>query len=472
MTFFRSLVEPLIAYRWRLLGELGINSLLACAPVLSVGIFQLILANIEHGVPYPENYPLLAGIAALVTIPGLIRLAFYHNEPLLFVRTNQYLTRKYLSRFVIMDNEEISRMGTGKLLAIMKGGIDIWTDALWQVYYHALPQLVAYFVALALIARIEPWLLLPAGIFTVWEGIFIWWTNNRTHRYRVLVRKFHDDLMRQWTRVIMEKFPILKYDRINSEVLVTERLWNHIFSTDGHKKGFYLSLLKVGTETILDLAKVVFFVAIGYFGWVSKLSVSEIAIVLVLANLLSRYGVRANEYYRGFTSASQKIRQTVEFYDSVPVMAEIDAGEEFVYRHGDVSLQHMAFSYAGQGREIFTDLSLDIAGSRRTALVGASGVGKSTLMKLILRFVAPTRGIIRVDGQDLSDVSLRSYFRTIGYLSQEPSLFDGTVRENLVCALPDGDEASQERLDSALRSAECDFVFALRDGLDTEIGEK
>ncbi len=58
-------------------------------------------------------------------------------------------------------------------------------------------------------------------------------------------------------------------------------------------------------------------------------------------------------------------------------------------------------------------------------------------MKLILRFITPESGTISVDGQNLADVSLRSYFRTIGYLSQEPSLFDGTVRENLLCALPE-----------------------------------
>ncbi|HRI35514.1 MAG TPA: hypothetical protein PK765_00075 [bacterium] len=331
MQFFLALFEPLFVYRWRTIAEIVINSLVACATVLSVGFFQQILANIEAGLPYDANYPILWIITAIVTIPGLIRLIFYKNEPRLFVITNQYLTRKYLSKFVIMDNETIALMGTGKLLTVMKGGIDIWTDQLWQLYYHAFPQLIAYVISLILIARIEPWLLVPAGIFTILEIVFIWWTNARTHRYRVLVRQFQDDMMRQWTRVIMEKFPILKYDRTESEIRVTEHLWNRIFETDGHKKGFFLSLLKTGTETILDLAKVAFFVAIGWFGWVHHLSVSEIAITLVLANFLSRYAMRANEYYRGFTSASEKIAKTIEFYEQTPIMAELDSGNEFHY---------------------------------------------------------------------------------------------------------------------------------------------
>lgn len=273
MAFFAPLLEPLVAHRWRVAGELVINSLVACGTVLSVALFQRILANIEAGVSYSANYPILAAIAVMVTLPGVIRLVFYRNEPRLFVLTNQYLTRKYLSRFVVMDNEVVSHMGTGKLLSVMKGGIDVWTDQLWQLYYHAVPQAVAYVLSLVLIARIEPWLLLPAAVFTALEMGFIWWTNARTHRYRVLVRKFHDDMMRQWTRVIMEKFPLLKYDRIDHEIATTDRLWENIFVTDGHKKGFYLSLLKVGSETILDLAKVAFFVAIGYFGWISGLSV-------------------------------------------------------------------------------------------------------------------------------------------------------------------------------------------------------
>lgn len=212
--------------------------------------------------------------------------------------------------------------------------------------------------------------------------------------------------------------------------------------------------------------------AIGYFGWVGELGVGDIAIVLVLANLLSRYATRANEYYRAFSSASQKIERTIKFYEDTPVMAGIDSGEEFRYVRGDISLRDVTFAYSGRGRRIFDRLSLEVKGSRRTALVGPSGVGKSTLMKLVLGFIAPESGSISVDGQALSGISLRSYFRTIGYLSQEPALFDGTVRDNLLCALPPSEEPTPERLEEALRRAECGFVLALPQGLDTEIGEK
>ncbi len=74
-----------------------------------------------------------------------------------------------------------------------------------------------------------------------------------------------------------------------------------------------------------------------------------------------------------------------------------------------------------------------------------------------------------VDGQNLSEINLKTYYKHIGYLTQEPSVFDGTIRENLTYAVGDVDD---NIIKEAIHNAQCDFIWDLSDGLETEIGER
>ena len=91
-------------------------------------------------------------------------------------------------------------------------------------------------------------------------------------------------------------------------------------------------------------------------------------------------------------------------------------------------------------------------------------------MKLLVWFLSPTKGNIIIDGQDLSKVALKTYFQHVGYLTQEPLVFDATIRENLLLGLPKNTQ--EKELIQALNLAQCNFVFDFEHGIDTEIGEK
>lgn len=99
-----------------------------------------------------------------------------------------------------------------------------------------------------------------------------------------------------------------------------------------------------------------------------------------------------------------------------------------------------------------------------------SGGGKSTLIKLIAGYLQPDTGSVLVDGQSLSEVALKRYYPHVGYLTQDPSVFDGTVYDNLVYALDK--KPSEKKLQQAITDAGCDFIDSLPNGLDTEIGER
>jgi len=136
---------------------------------------------------------------------------------------------------------------------------------------------------------------------------------------------------------------------------------------------------------------------------------------------------------------------------------------------GEIELQDVKFAYQ-DGFPVLRGLNLHIPAGSEIGIVGATGAGKTTLVKLLLRFYDPTAGTIRLDGVDLAELRVADLRHAVGLVSQDVFLFHGTVRENLVYARP---EASEEEIVEAARNAEADaFIRALPKGYDTVVGER
>ena len=153
-----------------------------------------------------------------------------------------------------------------------------------------------------------------------------------------------------------------------------------------------------------------------------------------------------------------------------PVNVRDEAGKTLEQPvRGKVSFNQVSFRYAGSGAGI-QDITLNVPAGNTLALVGATGSGKSTLIKLLLRFYDPSHGDIRIDGQPIREVSLKSLRDAIGLVSQDVYLFEGSIRDNLAYGKPD---AAEEEIIEAARTAEAwPFIEALPDGLDTPVGER
>jgi ATP-binding cassette subfamily B protein/subfamily B ATP-binding cassette protein MsbA len=159
-----------------------------------------------------------------------------------------------------------------------------------------------------------------------------------------------------------------------------------------------------------------------------------------------------------------------EVLDAVPEVADRPGVHEPPQSaRGDVRFDQVQFHYRPDV-PVLTNLSLSVAAGERVALVGPSGAGKSTLLKLLMRLYDVKGGAVLIDGQDIRDLPLAYLRAQIGFVQQEPFLFNGTVRENLLY----GDlGAGQDRLEAAARAARAhDFITALPEGYDTWIGER
>jgi ATP-binding cassette subfamily B protein len=137
---------------------------------------------------------------------------------------------------------------------------------------------------------------------------------------------------------------------------------------------------------------------------------------------------------------------------------------------GDVSLTDVSFRYTPEGPWTLAEITAEVPAGTRTALVGETGSGKTTLAYLTARLYEPQRGRVSIDGVDIRDMTLDSLASTVGLVSQETYLFHASIRENLRFACP---EASDEEIEDAARAAQIHGLIAsLPDGYDTEVGER
>lgn len=138
---------------------------------------------------------------------------------------------------------------------------------------------------------------------------------------------------------------------------------------------------------------------------------------------------------------------------------------------GAVHFRDLHFSYDAESRSIFHGLDLALAPREHVAVVGPSGIGKSTLTVLLLRLYDPQKGSVEIDGTDIRHWKTASVRRQIGLLPQDALLFAASVRDNLTCAA--GREVSDEEIIAAAKMANAhDFIMALPEGYDTVIGER
>ncbi|CAD7029794.1 ABC transporter ATP-binding protein [Pseudorhizobium endolithicum] len=161
-------------------------------------------------------------------------------------------------------------------------------------------------------------------------------------------------------------------------------------------------------------------------------------------------------------------RMIYALLDTPPTQRDKPDAVDLLVTAARIEFRNVSFAYAG-GSPILRNVDLVAEGGRTTALVGPSGAGKSTIISLIPRFYDPSEGAILVDGQDVRDVTKASLRRHLAYVSQQPYLFEGTIRDNIRYGRPDATDAEVE--EAAKLAYAHEFILAQPFGYDTPVGE-
>lgn len=375
-----------------------------------------------------------------------------------------------LRQYRLLENNTIERLGTWRVYEIFNSGVQKRTDVLLELTV-AIPEVIIK-VSFTLFLVFQLWLWYGIGFMSVMliGVLVIFYCNSRGGVWRYRRKTTSIKHARYIVRGIMNKFEILQSWKVEWETqrladVYTEHTLYNTWWNNWQRRMFNIGLIITQGSVVMVLMTSYWSLQSGTFDIV--LFTGLVAMIGYLVQLMLKLADQIKKISESMTHV-ERIR---DLFDTTPVMSGYEEWKQFVYKNGSVELKSLTYWYTTD-IPIFKGFSLKLVWWKKTALVGISWSGKSTLVKLISGYLKPDSGQVIIDGQDLEDVALKSYYSHIWYLTQEPSVFDGTVRENLTYAMGDGIDLIEDSLSQAIKLSNCDFIYELPNWLDTEIWER
>lgn len=395
---------------------------------------------------------------------------------------NAALDQKYRKILLLKDNLFFEKIGTGKVQSIFESGLQAWSQVVNESLWHILKLVISLALGIFIMIQMSWWLILLFISLLLLSLTVMIYFKSKKFKLDLLEKDVRNKTVSLSVRSIMSRSEILFSGQIekDTDLLVNLKNLSYKMRSGTDKYGTlsvapsevsFLILPFLGVSLyifynggVVDTSSVVILTAFVYF----SIKMSQIVISLIL-------------YLYGAISQFVDVKKLWDFLDETPDIKNYETGKEFVHGNGKIEMRDVNFSYDKE--KVLENFDLHIKGGSKVALVGRSGSGKTTIAKLVTGYLKvenkepqvsthiQNSGQVLIDGQDILDLSLKSYYKYVGYLTQEPMVFDGSIKENLLYAVS-GESVGEAKINEALTKAHCDFVFNLKDGIETEIGEK
>jgi ATP-binding cassette subfamily C protein CydCD len=441
------------------LGAVGALLLVAQAMLIA----EVVVGAFQHGLPVAElRTPLLLLVAVAVgrsLVAWLTELAAHRAS----AAVKSELRGRLLERATALGPGWLGGQRTGSLVALATRGV----DALDDYFSRYLPQLgLAVVVPVAVLARIvtEDWVSAAIIVGTlplipVFMMLIGWATQSRMDRQWRLLSRLSGHFLD-----VVAGLPTLKvFGRAKAQAESIRRITGEYRqATMRTLRIAFLSSFALELLATLSVALVAVTIGMRLVHGDMDLYVGLVILVLAPEAYLPLRQVGAQ-----YHAAAEGLAAAEEIFTVLETPAP--ASGTAAVPDGALSFEGVTVRYPGRSENAVSDVTFTVAPGETVALVGPSGAGKSTLLNVLLGFVRPDEGSVRVGGADLGDLDLARWHARVAWVPQRPHLFAGTVAENVRLARPEAD-------DDAVRRALADagalgFVDALPEGMGTVLGE-
>ena len=475
--------------------------------IASVLIIKWVMKSAEMG-EEQLYYKYLLWYIVFFILYFLVAWIFRRTDwPYLYHNIERWIYRRYIPKIIYADNNYIEKIGTGKMISILKEGRKVWMDQISQLIKEITKITITWWFLFYLLYQIDWKYAILLVFWLLVMHILVVWIDTIAHRYRRVRTQEQHELSRRLVRVIMSKGEILQNHSLDGEMQGIEDTIDNISdANDNINKAlfFIFNLVRIFTLWV----RIVILLVVGYWVFQKTFSLTDFATAMTMVIVFESFLFDSTEFYKNFTKDFSDIEKLWDTLEDAPMLKWFEKGTPFSPQAKDIILKDISYGY--NDTKVFSGFSLTIEHGKKTALVGASWWGKTTLMKLIAGYLHPESWSISIMGNTLSETALKTYYPHIGYLTQDPSVFDGSIRDNLLSALSwktgegktdtkktkknvshahantntlththasqntlsDNNSPEEEKLIHALKLAHCDFVFDLDHGLDTQIGER
>ena len=405
---------------------------------------------------------IIYGILLIIsTVLGYIEI--YPEE---HVKNRLYFDFKLqaLRKMKTIDYQEYQKLGTGKLIQKVEDGAtasrDVMVDFWLKIIRYLLPTMLFSLLFIYNVRKdLVLFVLLGYIIVIIVSNLIL----NKLYDLKESILINQEFLNKHLVRGFMELVIFRTNKKFDTEIKITKDGIKNIVDAKVkiklvHEMFFALFAL------IVALLKVI---VLGYAVLKSSLSVGGIVTVIALLGKAYEPIAIFNVEYVSYKLNKVTVNRYIKFLDSKDD-SSLETGKQIKNIKGNIELKDVSFDYIDK-KDVIKDLSLQIKENSSTAFVGESGSGKSTIIKLLIGLIKPTKGQVLIAEQNLSDLNLNSYYNYVSYVSQEAPVFDGTLRENLVF----DKDIKDEEIERVIKLVCLDkFYDKLENKLETELGEK
>jgi ATP-binding cassette subfamily B protein len=462
-------VIPYYRPYWHLL----VSDLLAVGlmAALTLAVPYLLKVMVDTLIPAEDLAAVLRlGLAVAAMILGKYGCNFYtlYAGHLMAVKMERDMRRDLFYHLQKLPFRFFDNRQTGELMSRMINDVGRVTDAVnhapEDLFLAAAMLAGSYAVLFSLNWQLALICLIPVPLMAAYSGLL-------GGRIRQGFERVNDAVAGINARVeniisgirVMQSFTREGHERENFDRLNDQhyRSWRSVLRTLGSFFG--------GVDLMRDVSRLVIIVAGGVFVLRGRMSLGTLVAFLFYVGIYLEPIERLSRTVEMMQRMGAGLRRFYEILDEEPEIRNAEDALELKEVQGRIDFEGVTFSYDGQ-RHVLRDLNLSIASGSVVALVGPSGAGKTTFCNLIPRFYEPEGGVVRIDGIDVRQATLRSLRAAVGTVQQDVFLFTGSVRDNIAYGNPEA--AEEEIREAARRAGAKEFIEALPSGYDTQIGEK
>ncbi len=455
--------------RLRIFGSVAIGVVAVLFGIARLALLGWLIARVFAGAPLNDLILPFIGVAAVMVVRGwleYLRTMVAHNTAAI---VQVHLRRVIFDQVTQLGPAHFGLERTGDAIVAMVEGVEQL-----EIYFgQYLPQLVVSiltpFLIFAVVAFFDvpiALVMLIAALFTlVAPQIFHHWDKKssleRGRSYTAFAAEFLDSVQGLATlKAFGQSKARAKKLKAQAEDLFRSTMW--VLATNSLARGITDTGITLGAAATL---------AYGAF----RVSDGDMSLTVLLMVLM--LGVEVYRPLRDMRSLmhngmlAQASAQTIfQLLDARPIVTEKSTATPADTLSPTVSFKDVSFAYPGGRRAAHEGLSFTVNAGERVGFVGPSGVGKSSIVRLLLRFYDPDNGTVKIGGHDLKDLSFDDIRAQIAVVNQDTYLFHGTVADNLRVGKPDATPAELEKACQAANAHE--FVALLPQGYDTVIGER
>ena len=423
-----------------------------------------------------DTWLLAVGAIGLTVAYGVARLGntgFSELRDAIFVRVGQRALRKLaLETFThihrLSMRYHITRK-TGGLSRVIERGVKGVDFLLRFMLLSVGPLILELSMVTVIFALVFDWRYAVVVLVTI--GLYVTYTFKVTE-WRVKIRRQMNEQDTDANQKAIDS--LINFETVKYFGAETREAQRYDAAMAGYevaavKTGLSLSALNFGQSVIITCGLVIVMVMAAFGVRAGVLTVGDFVMV-------NAYMIQITLPLNFLGTVYREIRQSLvdmgEMFDLLEQPAEVTdrpGARALAISGGEVVLDGVSFGYDA-ARPILKNVSLKIGAGQRVAIVWPSGSGKSTIGRLLFRFYDVTGGSLKIDGQDLRDVTQDSLHRQIGVVPQDTVLFNDTVLYNIAYGRP---EASKREIVAAARAAKIhDFIISLPEGYDTRVGER